>query len=170
MCESYDFQYLPNSSWCFVCGEDNQAGLKTRFFLENGVVKGRFYPKPHHCGYKNVVHGGVVAAMLDETMGWAASQVIERMCYTAELTVRYGAPVPASRALVVETQVTRPGRRLVEVGGVLRDESGTQFAQATGRFMPLSVEQTLEVDDQLLYRGGEKRVFDGLRTERGTGG
>ena len=31
-------RYLPNSTGCFVCGEDNPAGLRTRFFVEDGIV------------------------------------------------------------------------------------------------------------------------------------
>ena len=44
--------FLPNSKTCFVCGEENAAGLKTRFFVENGIVKTILKPEHHHCGYR----------------------------------------------------------------------------------------------------------------------
>src|SRR5690606_33126821 len=105
-----ELRYLPNSKTCFVCGEDNAAGLQSRFYVEGGCVKMKLRPQPHHCGYANVVHGGVVAAALDECMGWAAARAIKRMCYTGELTIRYLKPVPADGDLTVCTEVKRANR------------------------------------------------------------
>jgi uncharacterized protein (TIGR00369 family) len=156
--------YLPNSKTCFVCGEENHAGLKTRFFVQDGLVKTLFDPQGHHCGYGDVVHGGVVAAILDECMGWAAAREIERMCFTADLTVRYLRPIPA-RPMLVHGQASRVHRRLVECTGWIADESGQEYARAQGRFTPLTPEQTIAVDDYLLYRGDEERVFDRVRAE-----
>jgi len=155
--------YLPTSQGCFVCGEDNMAGLQTRFYVEEGVVKATLKPQEHHCGYPNTVHGGVVAAILDETMGWAASCAIKRMCLTADLKVRYVNRAPADRASTVITEVVKAGARLVHVKSTLCGEDGEVFARAEARFVPLSVEETLHVDDHLIYRGGEHRVFDELR-------
>ena len=155
--------FLPNSEGCFVCGEDNPAGLQTRFYVEDDRVKVTLSPQEHHCGYRNVVHGGVVAAVMDECMGWAAARAIGLMCYTADLTVRYLKPVPADRATTVITEVIRSNKRLAQVRGRLVEDAGVEYARAEGRFTPLSVEETLLVDDHLLYRGGEERIFDYLR-------
>ena len=146
-----------------MCGEENIAGLQTRFYVEDGVVKATLKPREHHCGYPNTVHGGVVAAILDETMGWAASCAIKRMCLTADLQVRYVNRAPADRATTVTTEVLRAGNRLVHVKSTLTGGDGEVFASAEGRFVPLSIEETLHVDDHLIYRGGELRVFDELR-------
>jgi uncharacterized protein (TIGR00369 family) len=155
--------YLPNSKPCFICGEDNPAGVQTRFYVENGIVKAPFMGRSHHCGFENVVHGGVVAAILDECMGWSVARVIHRMCLTGELTVRYLKPVLANRPMTACSEVVKASRRMGIARGWLIDEEGTQYARAQGRFVPLSVEATLEVDDNLLYHGDEERVFDGLR-------
>lgn len=156
---------LPNSRPCFVCGEDNPAGLKTRFYVEDGVVKAPLRPEPHHCGYENVVHGGIVAAILDETMGWAAARATGRMFFTGELTVRYLRPTPGDRELTASAEVVRVTSRLTEAKGVLTDADGVEYARSKGRFVPLSAEATLAVDDALLYRGDEERVFEKLRAE-----
>jgi len=156
---------LPNSKPCLVCGEDNPAGLKTRFYVEDGVVKAPLRPEPHHCGYENVVHGGIIAAILDETMGWAAARATGRMFFTGELTVRYLRPTPGDRELTASAEVVRVTSRLTEAKGVLTDEDGIEYAKSKGRFVPLSVEATLAVDDALLYHGDEERVFDKLRAE-----
>ena len=156
-------RYLPYSAPCFVCGKENPAGLHTRFYVEDDVVKAKLHPRPEHCGYDNVVHGGVVAAILDETMGWAAARAIIRMCLTGDLNVRYLKPVPADRELTVTTEVIRSNRRLAHVKGAIFDGDGQEYARADGRFLPLTLEQTLLVDDHLIYEGGEERIFDSLR-------
>lgn len=157
--------YLPISSGCFVCGEDNPAGLKSRFFVENGAVKSTLSPQEHHCGYENVVHGGVIAAILDETMGWTAACAIKRMCVTGELTVRYTKRVPGDRELIVKTEIVKSNRRMVHVSGIIMDSDREIYARAKGKFTPISPEETLAVDDNLLYRGGEIRLFDELRAQ-----
>lgn len=157
--------YLPNSESCFACGESNVAGLQLRFFVEGNQTKAIFTPKPHHCGYPNVLHGGVVAALLDETMAWAANRAITRMTLTGELTVRYVKPVPGDRDIHASAEVTKVNRRLVYAAGALQDADGEVFARGEGRFLPLSAEQTLVIDDHLIYRGDEERVFDSLREQ-----
>ncbi|MFA6240819.1 MAG: PaaI family thioesterase [Candidatus Hydrogenedentales bacterium] len=164
MCDDHsnDRVYLPNSKTCFVCGEENFAGLKLRFFVEGAAVKAVFSPMPHHCGYANVVHGGIVAALLDETMGWAANRAMARMTLTGELTVRYLKPVPGDRESVVSAEITRQSKRMVHVAAAVGDGNGTTYARAEGRFLPLSAEETRVIDSHLLYRGGEERVFASL--------
>lgn len=160
---------LPNSKECFVCGEENPAGLKARFFVEDGVVKTRWRPEACHCGYENVVHGGVIAAMLDECMAWAATRSMGRMCVTGELTIRYFARVPGGRDYTVKAHVAQPGRRLVHIEASVADDEGGEYAKARGKFVPMSAEETIVVDDSLLYRGGEERVFDALREQMKNG-
>ncbi len=157
--------YLPNSDWCFVCGEDNHAGLKTRFYIEDDKVKARIRPSKHHCGYHGVVHGGIIAAILDECMGWAAARAINRMCVTGELTVRYLVNVPDDRELTCVTDTEKANRRMVVTQGEIVDDDGTRYATATAKFLPLTAEKTLEVDDKLLYKGDEARLFDRLRDD-----
>jgi len=160
---SNPIEHLPNSDWCFVCGEENQAGLQTRFYVEGNCVKTKLVAREHHCGYKNTIHGGIVAAVIDECMGWAAARAIGRLCLTAELTIRYLGAVPDNQELTVSTEVVKANRRLVAAKGEIRGSDGEVYARAEGKFTPLSPEETLDVDGQLNYRGDELRIFDHLR-------
>ncbi|NIA16511.1 MAG: hypothetical protein GWP08_20820 [Nitrospiraceae bacterium] len=161
-------RHLPVSEGCFVCGISNPAGLSLRFYVEEGNVMARWRPKAHHCGYENVVHGGVVAAALDESMAWAAARVVGRMCVTGDLHVRYLSRVPGDIEIVVCAEVEKAGRRLVHVNATLRSGDGVEFADARGRFVPISAEETLATDDEMLYREGDERPFDPLRAESDT--
>src|ERR1041385_3913787 len=64
----HTMKILPHTRSCFVCGEANPAGLRLRFETDGQVVTARFTPRPEHIGFKQVVHGGIVATLLDEIM------------------------------------------------------------------------------------------------------
>jgi uncharacterized protein (TIGR00369 family) len=162
--------FLPNSGPCFVCGENNPAGLQTRLYVQDGKVKAPLRAQPHHCGYENVIHGGVIAALMDECMGWAATRMVGRTCFTGEMKIRYLSPAPADEELYVEAEVVEGGRRIVKAQACLLDNAGKEYARSEGRFVPMTPEQTIEVDNYLIYRGGEERVFDELREELEGGG
>ncbi len=158
---------LPISKTCFVCGKENPAGLRAKFYIENGAVKMPLTVRPEHCGYPNVVHGGVVTAALDECMAWAASRAIGRMCVTGDLTVRFLQRVPADKPLTASAEVAKAYRLLAHTTAALTGEDGTLYARAHGRFAPISVEETLWIDDGLLYDENAERNFDHLREKDG---
>jgi len=158
--------YLPTSPTCFVCGEKNHAGLQGTFYVEGDAVFMPLNVKDHHCGYPEVVHGGIVAAALDECMAWAATRAMGRFCVTGKLTVRYLDRTPAVEGLLVRAAVTKSSKRIAYTEAELKDETGKMFARAEGVFMPISAEETLAVDDGLIYHGNEERLFDHLRASQ----
>ena len=154
-----DRTYLPNSRACFACGEENIAGLQLRFFVEDGKIKTWFQPKPHHCGYPNVLHGGVVAALLDETIAWAANRALARMTVTAELKLRYRKPVPGDRRMLVWAEITKSARRIAYGTGAIVDETGG--IRPRRGFHPAVRRTDLAIDDHHLP--WRRSVFDMLR-------
>lgn len=155
-----DRLYLPNSRECFVCGEENHAGLKARFYVEEDMVKMPLSPQAHHCGYENTVHGGVIAAALDECMGWAVARKVKRLCVTGELTVRYLKRVPTDRALTVHAEAAKVHRLMSHARAELVDEEGTVYAKGEARFLPLSEDETRAVDGFLQYDEHTERLFE----------
>lgn len=87
-----------NSASCFACGLENLSGLRLRFY-DNGKdqVFSHFTVDPQHAGYPGMVHGGIVAAILDEVGG--RTVMIgnpQHFFVTARLDVRFRQPVPVS--------------------------------------------------------------------------
>ncbi len=154
---------LPISPSCFVCGTHNPAGLQGRFYVEDDTVRMPLTIRDHHCGYPDVAHGGIVASALDECMAWAATRALGLMCVTGRLSIRYQRLVPAKVRLEVRARVSKATRRIAYTEAVLVDAEGETYAKSEGTFMPLSAEQTLEIDSHLIYSGGEERLFDHLR-------
>jgi uncharacterized protein (TIGR00369 family) len=158
---------LPHSSDCFVCGENNPDGFRLRFEIDDqGHVYLPFKARSSMQGYGTVMHGGLQATLMDETMGWAASVALKRMTVAAELNVRYVQRTPLDTDLVVEAWVTRINARMSMAEAVLRDHEGNIYSKGKGKFIPLTLEETKYVDEHLIYHEGDARIFDHLMDTR----
>jgi acyl-coenzyme A thioesterase PaaI-like protein len=107
------------SRMCMVCGTENSAGLKSRFYeLEGDELLGVFTPRPEHQGYPGRLHGGIASMVLDETIGRAINiEDREAWGVTAQLTVRYRKPVPLDREVRVIGRITKDSGRMFEGTG-----------------------------------------------------
>jgi uncharacterized protein (TIGR00369 family) len=120
--------------YCFVCGPDNPHGLHATFEYGDGKASTRLVSRPEHQGYTGVSHGGVVSALLDEAMVYAAA-TLGHWVATAELTVRFRKPVATDAELVVTAEVVQQQRRIIECRAEARDAEGTLLATATAKLM-----------------------------------
>jgi uncharacterized protein (TIGR00369 family) len=152
--------YLPTYDGCYVCGQAHPRGLRARFFVGTlGQVHARFKPDHTQTGYKDTVHGGVISTLLDELLGWPIALQTGRMAVTGELTVRFLKPMSAGRSYLA---TARPGidrGKYWEGKGNIRDEKGTVYAKARGKYFLLSAEQTAAVAQDLTYQLGDSPVF-----------
>ena len=131
-------QTLPHTRSCFVCGEANAAGLKLRFETDGQVVQTRFRPRPEHVGFKQTVHGGIIATLLDEIMVWACAVQTKRFAFCAELNVRFIGLVRPNEAVVASGELVSNRRdKLFEAKAVLRNQAGLALATATGKYLPI---------------------------------
>lgn len=103
---------------CFVCGSGNSAGLKARFDIDrerrSAVCAIRI--SDTYQGWQGIVHGGIIAALVDEAGVYACRSEGEHFV-TAELNVKYKSPVPVERDLVVSAEVVSSRRRIYSVAG-----------------------------------------------------
>ncbi len=122
----------PNSLHCFVCGVENSYGLGMAFYeVGPGQVEARYTVPERYQGYPGVVHGGIIAAMLDEVVG-RATMVGENHHFmvTAKLQVHYRKPVPIGQPLRLTGHVVRRRGRLAVCRGELWLPDGTLGAEA----------------------------------------
>ena len=126
------YRLQPNSSHCFVCGMSNPFGLHLRFFeMEPGHVTAEITIPDNYQGYPGVVHGGVVAAMLDEAAGRAhMGGDPPRFLFTARLEIRYRQNVPIGKLLRLEGVAGKSRSRTAASTAQIRDEAGQLLAEA----------------------------------------
>ena len=122
----------PNSAMCFVCGLENPAGLRLVFFETSpDEVAASYTPPEQFQGYPGVLHGGIVAALLDE----AGGRVVmigdhKHFMMTAKLEVKYRRPTPLGQALTVYGRLLKRRGRLAQAHAELRLPDGTVTAEA----------------------------------------
>jgi acyl-coenzyme A thioesterase PaaI-like protein len=126
-----------SQSRCFVCGQDNPAGMQLEFEREaGGATRASWVPREEYEGFRGIVHGGVVATVLDEAMSKAvAGEGIEAL--TAELRVRLRNPVHPERSYVVRGWVVRRGKRLIATEAAITGADGREQAHAWASFLAL---------------------------------
>jgi len=117
-------------SMCYGCGKSNPFGLKLKFVWDGQTASAEFIPDENHQGWSGYLHGGLIACVLDEAMGWA-SKFSGIYSVTAKMQVRYRQMVSIGKTYLISCSVTRHTRRLAETKALLTDLDGAIFAEGT---------------------------------------
>ena len=162
------FKKQPNSLHCFACGVENPFGIQIHFY-DNGEdeVRADYTVPEHFQGYPGVVHGGILATMLDELVGRAVMAGDPNyFMVSAKLTVRYRNPVPTGEPLKLVGKVIRRRGRLAVTRAEIRLPDGTLGAEAEATMAHL---EGFAVDaDQLNNLGW--RIYPDDKDADSTGG
>ena len=120
-------------SACFVCGDNNPIGLKAEFSVD--TTEHRSYAAlqlaSEYQGWQDVIHGGVLAALLDEACIYACRSKADQ-CVTAELQVRYRRPVPVGASIEVTGRLDDSRRKIWQASAQLKID-GTLYAEAQAK-------------------------------------
>ncbi len=153
-------RYLPTYENCFVCGSRHPRGLRLRFFTYgDGIAWVEFKPENSLTGYEEIVHGGVVATMFDELLGWSVGLKTNQLFLTGELTVRYLRPVLSNRIYLGSAQPIEDKKRYWVAEGELKDEDDIVYARASGKYFPVGEEKTREFATKLTYQPDDLPIF-----------
>ena len=151
-------QTLPTTQSCFVCGRANPIGLKLHFQTDGETVQTHFTPSSSHVGFKGVIHGGILATLLDEVMVWACGVRTNRFAYCAEMTVRYLQPArPGEKLIAVGKLVENRRNRIFEASGELRNEANLLIAASTGKYLPIPSDELAGMLDE--FESGPVGIF-----------
>ncbi len=146
-----------NSRHCFVCGVKNPYGLHMTFYeLGPGEVTAEYTVPEHFQGYPGVVHGGIIASMMDEVTGRVFMHGDPpRFMVTARLSLRYRKPVPIGKRLIMTGRVKEDKDRICTSTGELRDEDGRLLVEAEAVLAELPPEMgantSMEPEDWMVY-------------------
>jgi len=131
---------LPN--YCFGCGKANVAGMQLEFSFdeEQRKVIGKFALGERYQGAPGIVHGGIVALVLDEGLS-KVSRFYGVLAVTAELNVEYLRPVRVGQEIHVEARKERSEGSQLYYAGEIRDAKGRLLARARARFVVVDRER-----------------------------
>lgn len=134
----------PNSRHCFICGLENPIGLHLHIYeTEPGVVESKYIAPDHFQGYPGVLHGGIVAAIIDEISGRAHmgnDPANPRFMFTGKLEVKYRKNVPVGKMLKIIGRAGKTKRNLAKAWAGIYD-SETEELLAEGTAIHIDVHQ-----------------------------
>jgi beta-phosphoglucomutase family hydrolase len=125
------FSFDLSDGLCFGCGQNNPSGLKLKFKKDGAWVRAEFTPAKEHQGWPGVLHGGVIATLLDEGMGWA-TRFAGLDCVTARLQVSFRRPIPIGERLLISGRVVKNNGKTVETEAKITLPDGTLMAEGAG--------------------------------------
>jgi uncharacterized protein (TIGR00369 family) len=157
---------LPHTLGCLVCGRDNPHGLHLDLHVDadTGTVSTQFTPTAHHIGFEGIIHGGVLATVLDEAMVWAATWGGRRFCVCAEMTVRYLRSAAVGQPLRVEARLTSD-RKVIQCEGLIRETAGKTLTTASGKYIRLSKERNRDFVATLVENDATRAACETLRAD-----
>lgn len=127
---------------CFGCSVVNPQGLHLVFAFDTAdpahpIVSAPVNLTRFHEGPPGYIHGGIIAALLDEAMG-KLNVPLGCIAMTRNMEVDYLRPAPLYTALTVTgTHVRREGTRKLFHEGALLGEDGTVLARSKGFFLAI---------------------------------
>jgi len=130
---------------CFGCGGAAAGGMQLTFEQDNlqRRIVGRFVMGERYQGGGGMLHGGIIAVLLDEAMG-KVCRFREARAVTAEMTIDYLKPIRVDQEIVVEAfETAARGRNLFHMGEI-RDAAGQVLARGRARFVVISESQKSE--------------------------
>ncbi len=130
----------PSEGHCLVCGQANTLGIRLRFHRLRDLdgrpvgVRSETAVPAHLQGFDGLLHGGVIAALLDDAMWWAVYARHGVITVTADMQLRFRRPIPITMQLRLEG-IAAERRRIYAAAGRILDPEGQVLAEASARFV-----------------------------------
>lgn len=137
---------------CFACS--SPSGLQLRFWHTLEGVETRCSVPRSYCGFDGLVHGGIIATMLDEASCWVLFAKLGRLGVTQKMTTGFLKPVPIENELVITATISRHDKRTALVKASISDSDGQLLAEGESfwAFPRLSRIATLADTDETILQ------------------
>jgi uncharacterized protein (TIGR00369 family) len=142
---------------CFACGSSNPIGMRLHIELGEGTAATSWRVGEDFVGWSDMVHGGIVATLLDEVMAWACSS-FDAWAVTAEMSIRYRSPASPGEELRAAARVARRRRRIYDVEGSVTAADGRVIAEGSGRYLGAAPSQKANLKERYATAPGAPGV------------
>lgn len=133
--------YDSDLNLCFGCGKKNPVGLKLEFMDSDKMIRANWKPTDTYQGYPNVLHGGIIATLLDEIGAWCVSVKVGTAGVTSEMNIKFVNPVYINRGETeLEAEVLDISDRTARISCRLYDEKKKLCAEAVAVYTIFPVE------------------------------
>lgn len=126
----------------FVTGDKSKNRIKVRYFRNESdksfVARAWFGPATE--GPAGCVHGGSMAAVLDEAMG-ASVWLMGYTAVAAKITIDYRKMLPLGTVTTVVAKVIAVNGRKITANGIIYDETGIVYTESEGLYINIPPER-----------------------------
>ena len=128
---------LSDDRYCFACGPLNPIGLHMEVSFRDNMASSRLTLERQFQGWNDIVHGGVVATILDEIMAHAVIHYVGP-AVTTSLQITYRAPLHVGEELQAVGYVVEQKSRAVAAEAEIRLTNSKQLiAKGESKFILL---------------------------------
>lgn len=119
-------------SHCLFLNDPPVEGLEF-YFSGEGILRGQFICSEKHQGYDKVVHGGIIAAIVDASMTQCCMGH-GIVAYTADLSIRYRNPLKIDTSAALETRIVHDAVGALFSLKCIITQDDKVHVEASGRF------------------------------------
>lgn len=107
------------------------VGTAHGVFEDGDDVVSYWHPQEHFQGWTGVMHGGILATLIDETAGWVVMRKLQTSGVTSRLNLKYLRPVMLTEPqLTVRARITGQKRSYYTISVTLEDGNGKVCVEA----------------------------------------
>jgi phenylacetic acid degradation protein PaaD len=99
--------------------------------LSKGYARVKMELKEEHLNWENMIHGGIIATVLDQAFGCACN-TLENIHVAVQINIHFMKAAAVGETVYAESKVLRAGKRMGTSEMVVRDSQGIEIARATG--------------------------------------
>jgi uncharacterized protein (TIGR00369 family) len=137
---------------CFACGTLNTHGIRLDLHVQAGRCWTELELADRFEGWEGIVHGGIVATILDEVMAWSLVDH-DTWGFTARMAVDFKRPVRTGQRIRAEGWIVDARRRLIRTAGHIVDATGGAIlAAAEGTYVPATEERKRALKERYRFR------------------
>ena len=125
-----------NNGKCFGCSPHNSNGLRMNFVEDGEYIIAEWEPQTHLSGFKNVLHGGIQATIMDEIASWVVFVKCQTSGLTTELKAKYRSPVLTDKGkITVRAKLISQERKFAVIHTEIFDHNGKLGSHADITYM-----------------------------------
>ena len=144
---------------CFGCSPNNDKGLKLKFELDGDDVTAQWNPQRWAEGFRNILHGGIQAALMDELCSWVVLTICKTTGVTTSMEINYRTAVFVSDGeITLRAKLVEQSSRMAIVEGKLLSGNGTVCATAKCKFFLFPLDKAMAEFD---YPGSDAFFEEG---------
>ena len=110
---------------CYGCDPNHESGLRMEFFEDGDDIVSHWHPRAEFQGWRNTLHGGIQATLVDEIASWVVFRKFQTSGVTSRLEMRYKKPVSTNDShITLRARVVKQMRNVVDIEVELFNSAG----------------------------------------------